>query len=425
MKKLLSDTSYVGISQFISSISILILQIYSVRKISLDQYGEYVAVQSFTTLLEAIFITRSGELALQFIGKYWISHDFFSARASAERIIRSDWILNWSIYLMMILAGFIFSNILKLNFSYILLLGMAIPAQIGYGVYKSIFISASKLKQQSIFEIITNLFYLINGIFGVYWLGVYGLILSLVSTAFFKTITASIITSRWLPPQSVLKELPSYKNAKIGIENEIWWKFNIHAILRNTFLNIVNQADILILNIYQNKSVVAIYKIAKTLSAIPVKAAAPIWYALRPRIMYSWHNKQISKLLKIILYPNIVMFICLIFCIIPIFVYSGSLIQLFYGHEYLSAKFPLAILIIGTWIFSAMTGWFNFFIIIGEEKLSGTLAYAFLAFTILLGGFIWGKLSMQYMSWVVSITMIMTSLLSWIILIKRIKNLIN
>ena len=143
MKQLLTDTGYIGVSNFIASLAQIGLQVYVVRSTSLFEFGGFAAALSVSSLLEAIFLSRSGELALQSVGKYWIEGNYVAARQCALKIKRLDLVINWSIYIFIVILALAFSNITGLNPLYLLGLSLMIPAQIGYGVYKSLFISSS------------------------------------------------------------------------------------------------------------------------------------------------------------------------------------------------------------------------------------------------------------------------------------------
>src|SRR5690606_20963219 len=99
------------------------------------------------SLGEAIFVARSGELALQTVGKNWVLARYAQARRDATRLLRLDLVLNGVLYAATVALALAVARFTELNAAYISALALMIPAQAGYGVYKSLFISTSKLKQ--------------------------------------------------------------------------------------------------------------------------------------------------------------------------------------------------------------------------------------------------------------------------------------
>lgn len=421
MRRLLSDTAFTGGSHFLISTLQVCLQIFVVRTTVPASFGEYTAALAIETIIESLFIARSGELALQCVGKHWVNGNFPLAHANAVRMIRIDWILNWSFYAIFSVLIYILSNILHVNPYYLVGLALMIPAQIGYGTYKSIFISAHKLKEQAIFESLFMISQLLLGVLGVYFYAIPGLIGALVLSASAKTIVAREITKRWWPKD--VSDNLAFSEIQNTIRLESWWSFGFHSVVRNAFASGASQVDILILNAVQGAESVAIYKVAKTLSSLPVKAAGPLWSALRPRIMRAWHYGDRVQMKRLVVLPSTLMFSVLLLSSPFVWFFADDLIILLYGKHYVQATIPFIILLTGSWIFSAMTAWFVFWVIIGEARMSGTIVYGILFAMILCTGIMWGGRSAQDMSLVVAASMLAASMICWLIFFRALKNL--
>lgn len=415
MRRLLSDTTYISASYFVLTLTQLGLQIYLVKATSPVEFGEYTVALSIESLVEAVFIARSGELALRYVGEYWVGGNYAMASAWAKRLTQLDWIINCSLCLLVIGFGFIFSNILNLNPVYLSILSLGIPFQVGYGVYKSIFIAAAKLKEQAVFEIAFSLFQALLGIVSIYFMGIIGFTLSLITATFLKNFLARTITNCWWPTQV---KLDSNDSQEI-INAKLWQSLGFYSILRNLFINGTNQADILIVNAVQGASSVAIYKVAKTLSSLPVRMIGPLWIALRPKMMQVWYTSRKKQMLKVVAIPSVLILTILALLFIPIKSIADDLILFLYNKNYVVGTVTFLILLIGTWIFGAATAWFNFWIIISEEKLAGVLAYGFLLGSIISTGFLYGQQSIEHMATAVCVSMIVTSILCWFIFLTK------
>lgn len=417
MKKLASDVSYTGLSYFLAAVLQLLLQVYIVRHISPASFGEYISANATVAFAEILFLTRGGEVALQHIGKYWSVGNHKAAYSVSRQLKKFDWILNWTFYFIVTLFALFFSKFLRLNPAYIIALALTIPSQIGYGVYKSMFISTHRLKYQAIFEMSYTIIYVGLCIVLVYLFKVPGLIGAIVLMSLLKTLAARAITEKWWP-----------EDARQNSENTITIGFKkglgIQPALRNAFINGANQVDLLMLNAAIGPQHAAVYKVSKSVASLPSYVANPVWSALRPRILQAWHTGDRKRLWRLITIPSLLMVSAFIIVIVPLWYFSDELLVLLYGKEYSSAALPFLILVVGTWVFhGSVNSWFNFLVIIDEKKLTGTLTYGFLFVAILIGGFFYGGKSATHMAVVVSGAMLAVSLLCMGIFIKRIKKI--
>lgn len=422
VKKLFSDSVYTGLSQFTISISQLIIQIFIVRWTSQQEFGEFVTANAIENLIELIFTVRSSEIALQYIGKYWVSGDHIAARLCANRIIKLDLMIYFIVYALTIIFSILISHFIKFNYLYLIGLALQIPAQIGYGAYKSIFISANKIREQAIFEITYSLIYLLLCLIGVYFLGIPGLIAAFVVSALLKNILARSIAYRWWLPADYSRE--SLVKKQEMVTSESWWNFSMNSMLRNLFTSSANQVDVLMISAFQGAESAAIYKVSRSLSSLPVRIIAPVWSALRPRLMYATHARNNKQLLKLITVPAALMLGILVISIIPIYFFAGDMIVKIYGKHYISSTLPFIILLIGSWLYTAVTAWFNFWIVISDQMRLGTYISSFLLISTLILGILLGRESPVYMAIAVASAMIMTSAICWFCFFSRLNKVL-
>ena len=413
LKKLFSDSVYTGLSHLTFSISQIILQVFIVRWTSQQEFGEFVVANAIENLIELVFTVRSGEIALQYIGKYWVSGDHIAARLCANRIIKLDLMIYFIVYGLTVIFSILISYFIKFNYLYLIGLALQIPAQIGFGAYKSIFISANKIKEQAIFEIKYSLIYFLLSMIGVYFLGIPGLITASAVSALLKNIFARSITYRWWLPID-----PAYSRERLFekqemISTESWWKFSMSSMLRNLFTSSANQVDVLMISAFQGAESTAIYKVARSLSSLPVRIIAPVWSALRPRMMYAINARNKKQLLKLITVPAALMLGLFVISIIPICFFAGDIIVKIYGTNYMSSALPFIILLIGGWLYTGVTAWFNFWIVISNKMRSGIYVSGFLLISTLILGISIGSGSPVHMAIAVASAMIMTSAICW------------
>ncbi|MGH7430123.1 MAG: hypothetical protein ACREJ4_17450, partial [Candidatus Methylomirabilaceae bacterium] len=145
MKRLLSDTGYTGASHATSTALQLALQVFVVRATSLDAFGAYATALAISVTVETIFVNRSGELALQFLGRHWVAGEHALSYAAGRKIQAQDWVVNWTLWAVMAAVTLLLPSRMTETRWYVLLLGLTIPAQTGFGVSKSLFIASSRL----------------------------------------------------------------------------------------------------------------------------------------------------------------------------------------------------------------------------------------------------------------------------------------
>jgi len=414
VKRFLSDAVFTTVSQIVVALVAIGIQVYVVRTVSLSEYGQYATVQAFVLFVEAVFVGRGGEVALQYIGKCW-HVDMPRAFWYRSKLLRMDMKANVIIYAITILVGVIFGSFINLNLEWLIILALTIPAQIGYGVWKSVFIVDGRLKQQASFEICYTLILGISVFLLINLAGIAGLLIALVLASFLKTMLARMITQHYWP-RNLVAVPPSNNESESGNQ---FRNANVHAIVRNSFMNGALQGDLLLINALRGPEAVALYKVAKTIAAIPIRVVVPIWVVLRPRIISAMREQSFNRLRRLLIFPAVIFaFIGLLF-VWPMLNYGESLIVSIFGDQY-SAATPLAYwLIIGTWCFGAITGWLNFACVITTRKLVGSMIYLLWFAGVVVGGMFWGKSSVESMAMVVAASMVAAAFVGWIYFLRE------
>lgn len=283
--------------------------------------------------------------------------------------------------------------------------------QSGFGVSKAIYIISSKLKKLSLLEIFHTIFstclflYLINSY------GSVGFVVGLPLTALIKNILFTYYTNKIWPPNLPLEN--NFKSEHMHL--------SFHSILRNIFSNISTQADVIVLGLLNTKEAVAIYKVAKTLSGIPIRVSYPIWAALRPKIIKALRNGDYQTLQGRLLHISLTFLALTIPLIIVAFYTFKPFVLRSYGESYLIAFYPFLILLIGSWMYNSVTGWMSFFLIISPLKALMTCFTGLFAFFVVFVSLAFHK-DLVALSFGLSLVAITMSILSWIFFLKHKKD---
>jgi O-antigen/teichoic acid export membrane protein len=400
----LRDSAFIAISQVLGSFALIAVQIFLARSLALAEFGEISLSLALLNTIESIFVARSTEVTLNLVGKSWKVN--FSAAKAYEEIQRRHEFY-WGLYSFSLLVGLaiFFKSILNINIFYLALMTLCIPFQAGFGVSKAIFIVSGELKKLSLLEIINSIFSVIVFLILIFKFGAIGFVLGVPVVALFKNILISHFANK-LWPSNALAD----KNVKSAYPH-----LSFHSILRNIFLNISSQADIILLGFLGARESVAIYKVAKTLANIPSRIASPIWAALRPKMLDAVRPGNQRSFRKLFLYPASVF----LFLLIPLFALSFFIFQPFvqhaYGKDYLQAFYPFLVLFLGSWIYNAVSGWMSFMVIISPYKkiMTGFMG-CFAISVVLVSTIFYGNLI--HFACAISLVSTMMSLICWAIL---------
>jgi O-antigen/teichoic acid export membrane protein len=372
-----SDTYFIFVSNLVFSLTLLGLQVIVTRSTSLAEFGKYATVQAFEAIVEAAFLARGQEMALQRVGRAWMKNQFSLARYEARRVIFSDLVINTVIFILILLFAYTLGARFGLEPTYLTLLAALIPLQSGYGVLKSLFTISGNLKSQARFETAMSLLMFALGALGCTLGGIPGLIIGFLIYAFLKTCFAWLVTRNFWPPTS--DSHPDLKETGKSIE----WGFA--SLFRNGLASGSANLDIILLNMALGPEKAALYKIAKSLATIPSRFSAPIWSSTRPPLLRAWHNRDISFLKKSISHPALLL-LALLVVGIPIAWFTGPFLLGLYGSQYSQGRLVFLLLFIGNWLWVSCTGWVSFWIIITESQKWGIVIQIALILAILFVG---------------------------------------
>lgn len=414
MRRFLSDAAFTAFSQLVSALAAFAIQVYVARAVSLADYGQYASIQAFVLLVEAIFIARGGEIALQYIGQNW-KINMSRALWFSKRLCLLDARFNTLIYFVVIVLGYMLNTILNFNWEWLALLALTIPAQIGYGVFKSTFVVDGRFRQLAYLEIIYSIVLVVLVMLFVAWNGILGFVLALALGAAIKTILARAYSQRYWP--AGLKADPP--EGVMSYNSELFWNANLHSILRNSLMNGASQGDLLILNAMQGPEVAALYKVAKTTAAIPVRVVTPVWVVLRSRIMSSMRRQDFARIRYMLVVAGTVLVAAGAAGAVPLNHFAQPLIALAFGEAYGAASSAALWLLLGTWIFGAVSGWLNFACVITSRKIVGSIIYFVWAVVVLVGGLFWGRESATNMAVVSALGMALASLIGWTYFMRK------
>lgn len=412
MRRIHRDLTLVGLSHLVSAGCLIGIQVFLARHLNPHVFGIFILYQTISNIAESVIIARSGEVALYTLGRISTKNIFEKEVLSGySRYLRTrELVWNILVYaaLLIIPLALDFTNIINIDLLLWALIGLTIPLQTTYGVSKALLVISGDIHLQSKFEIFYSLSLFLAVAFMGLMFGVYGAALAYATMSLVKTVVAYNITRKIYGHKEInVKHIrPPHKN------------LSIHAVIRNISKNIATQGDLVVLGAFAGPSSVAVYKIARSLANLSIRLSDPLWTVLRPRFLEGVRNLQIESLRQLIVTPAICFALLGYACVLPLmYLYAEPLIVLVYGESYIASTYPFIILFTGTWLYSAVTGWLNFFIIISSNKVIGSFMSGLLALSGLAGAYL-TKGDINLLAIWISASFMVASLIAWFLAFK-------
>jgi O-antigen/teichoic acid export membrane protein len=188
----------------------------------------------------------------------------------------------------------------------------------------------------------------------------------------------------------------------------------VYSIVRNALSNGLAQFDVIMLGQLQPPEAVALYKVGKSLTSLPIKIAFPLWRMTQPRVMAAIDAGDHRVERRVILSGSLG-FVLLMLAVLPFVLPLGAdFIAFAYGEQYRAAFRYFLILMVGVWLFNGVTGWFAYWCVLSRSQLYGVLVYGVAFALLVVAGLNWGAASASHMAIVASGVLALASGLAFI-----------
>lgn len=381
-----------------------ILQVIIARLLGVQLYGVYAANLAVVSIAEIPIVVRSGELAMRAMRPY-PGNAAPGYGALARLLVRRDVWPFVGAYFVVAGTGWVFGSALNLDPLLLSILALTIPAQIGYGAYKSLFFVHNQMPRLGRTELTYALVLTASSLAGLLVGGIYGLAAGSVVAALAKTVVARNGSRQFTRSDGD----PTAAPPRLDLSRD-----SAYSIARNALANGMTQIDLILLSQVQSPEAIALYKVGKSLTSIPIKLAFPLWRMLQPQIMAAIRADD-RRLERRAVMTGTLGFGLLMVVVLPLaLLFGDDLIALAYGAPFRGAFVYFLILMVGAWLFNGVAGWFSFWCVVGKSQVFGILVYAVAFLLVLLGGVFWGMTSPEHMAYVVSGSMVVAATLAYL-----------
>jgi O-antigen/teichoic acid export membrane protein len=380
LKRLSVDAGFTASSQIVATLAAIGLQILLARSVDLAVFGQIAAAQALVVLVEGALTSRGAETALQVMGAHWKDGPS-TLKALARHLLIQDALVTGSGFVLFAIFGGALAHLFGANTWIVVALACAIPLQINFGVRKNLFLLNNRLREQARWEVIFWSSQIVLGVILIPWLGAWGFVATVVLGAAMKNVYAHWMTRQYWAPiaAAAIGQLPAGTSRTVRISG-------LHSVLRNMLSNAATNVDVLLLSLTGHPEVVGLYRVARTLANVPVKIAAPLWLVLRPRLLTAYQADAHGRFCRIV-FAAAAVFAAGSAAVTGIaWLIGGTVLARIYGPEYTASLSPMLILIVGSSVFGAVTGWLSFTMIISSRKSLGSALFALQLVLIVVGG---------------------------------------
>jgi O-antigen/teichoic acid export membrane protein len=350
------------------------IQMLLVRFANINDYGRYAFTYSIYVVVELLCTGFSSDHALQMLGKSAVLRQYDEINTLLKTLIRQD-IMLCAIPLLFAVPLYAFANpTANFDAQYFFLLVLGLVFQAGSSAVKALFISFNNVGQQVKYEYGSVVLMLVLNGTGLVLFGIMGYIVSQILYALLKTQMGLFLI----------------KHSNSGIQFSYASAFRrpfafaafdakqmSGSLLRNGFLNLSNNMDIILLGVMASTpSLIAGYKVAKVLMTVPARVVYPIWASLRGRMVEAYHQANLTRLRYLIFKPMVVVFITLMLALAPAYFFAPYVIKWLFGEAYLPAVPVFIWLFLGNVFFQSTSSWFNLWVILSNKQF--VVVYALL-----------------------------------------------
>jgi O-antigen/teichoic acid export membrane protein len=313
-----------------------------VRLLSPDEYGTLAVITTIVLSFQNIVGMRTGELVLKYIS---CKDDRTKIYPTLLKIIYIDVKLSILVFFLILVFGFFVGNFLNVSIRLLFLLSLSVLFSMGLPVFESIFIVHDNLIKQYRIKFSCVFIGMFIVCITTYAAGFYGYILAVLFAAFLKNIIYYIFFRKEL----INNNIPLVADSKIK-KLDGFWRFSKHSFLSTTFKSGIGGIDIILLSIVCSPANIALYKVSKSLAAIPGTFLGAVWNSIQPKILSYSKNNMAKDLFLLTNKYTLRFLLCFAFVFIFLLFFSEHILTILYGVEYADASLPFLILFSGFWL---------------------------------------------------------------------------
>lgn len=380
------------------------------RLLPLAEFGDLATAIAIATVAEAAINSRGAETALAaFAAKADASAD--ERQGLTAQLFRIDLAWNVAAYALFALA-ILAADAMRGTDSHLLLILMiggllSFPWGTAKG-YITVYLGPRAFSPIEIAYAATSLFL---GVGLAALLGSVGFAIGLVAASAIRSVMG--MKALRLPLLALLAKRSG--PGAVGRKTIAW--FGATGTLRAALVNLVLQADLLLLAAISSPASVGLYRAAKTLSSLTQRVSQPVWVVLKRPIIAGAMADGADHSRKWVALAALGFAITGLVVLPPILVYANELMALAFGAAFRPAGALLWWLLPGAWTMYAVTGWSGLFGSISRKRITVLAVYIVQLLAFVAASFAFGT-TMLGVAKALALSQVLAATAFWILFLR-------
>ncbi|MGH7801347.1 MAG: flippase [Thermodesulfobacteriota bacterium] len=361
-KRLFQNASWLFGGQTLAGGFSAIQTVILARFLGVDNYGLLALIIAYVDVLNNFFDFRVWETATKYIGTFWTNGE----REKTLSMIKLSYIID---IFSGVLAFIIAILTAKVACSYLIhspnaytliwIYSLSLVIDTANSTSDAILRVFDRFKRIAFVSSFISLFKLILVVLFLYFgMGINGVLLSFVLTSFLGFSIRMWIVSKTLGEN----QLMSWWKSDLRLVKDQWkgiaWFMGNTGFSGTLMMANENLMGVLFLGYFSGKEAAAYYKIAKSFVKLITRIRDPLYEAIYPELVKIISSNTLRDFKKLLKYSTKTLMKFTIPVAIIILIFSGTIISLIFGKEYLPASNTLRVITLAI-VITQLTFWIN------------------------------------------------------------------
>ena len=361
-KRLFQNASWLFGGQTLAGGFSAIQTVILARFLGVDNYGLLALIIAYVDVLNNFFDFRVWETATKYIGTFWTNGE----REKTLSMIKLSYIID---IFSGVLAFIIAILTAKVACSYLIhspnaytliwIYSLSLVIDTANSTSDAILRVFDRFKRIAFVSSFISLFKLILVVLFLYFgMGINGVLLSFVLTSFLGFSIRMWIVSKTLGEN----QLMSWWKSDLRLVKDQWkgiaWFMGNTSFSGTLMIANENFMGVLFLGYFSGKEAAAYYKIAKSFVKLITRIRDPLYEAIYPELVKIISSNTLRDFKKLLKYSTKTLMKFTIPVAIIILIFSGTIISLIFGKEYLPASNTLRVITLAI-VITQLTFWIN------------------------------------------------------------------
>ena len=360
--RLFRNASWLFGGRTISSVFSGLQTVIVARILGVDNYGLLALIIAYVDIINNLFDFRVWETATKYIGTFWANGE----RDKTLSMIKFSYLIDISsgilAFMIAILTAKIASSYVIRSpeaYTLIWIYSLSLLIDTANSTSDAILRVFNRFKRIAFISSFISLFRLVLvSLMLLLGIGISGVLISFIVASFFGFSTRMWIVSKTIGEN----KLTGWWRSDLSLIKDHWkgiaWFLGNTSLAGTLKMASDNYLGVLVLGYFSGKEGAAYYKIAKTFVKLIRNIMDPLYEAVYPELVRIISSNTLRDFKKLLKYSTKTLMKFTIPVAIIILIFSGTIISLIFGKEYLPASNTLRVITLAI-VITQLTFWIN------------------------------------------------------------------